>query len=451
MNKLYWRIMLSLSIIISATLWASESSSSNPSPTPENAAISLNFQNIDVRAALQLLADFGGVNMIVDDSVKGNIALHMKKIPWQDALQIILTTHHLEAQMIHGVMMITPVSATPDSQTIDTENSIDNPTAPIPELTTTLIVLKYANAEELTKTLQNNKNTLLSANGHMIPDKRTNTILIQDTPESIAMLQPLIQALDTPVRQVSIEARIVTVNRDFERNLGIAFGVSQPNHLSGTLEGANALAGGTAASSVPITQRLNVDFSAESTLGATPISLGLALAKLNHGILLDLELSALESEGEGKIIASPRLVTANQQPALIESGEEIPYQETSLSGGTSVAFKKAVLRLKVTPQITINNKIMMALTVNQDMPNGILVNGVPELTTKEIQTHVLVSDGETLVLGGIYRQDKIHSTNRIPFLSQLPGIGSIFQQKTDRINTEELLIFITPRIMKETV
>lgn len=401
---------------------------------PPNTPISLNFQDIPVRTALQLLAHFGQVDIIVNDSVNGHIALHLNNIPWREALNIVLKTHGLEARRIDDVLFIA---------SIDEMANWDKTT----DLAIDTIVLKYAAAEDIAKMISQKNQTLLSPRGDISVDKRTNALIIQDTPKNIARIQHLLPSLDVPVQQVLIEARIITVNRDFEKNLGIQFGLSKENHLSGTLDGANSLAGGTTASAVPVTERLNVDFAAAPSSGATPASIGLALAKLGGGILLDLELSALESEGEGKIIASPRLVTANLQSAFIESGEEIPYQESTSSGATSVTFKKAVLRLKVTPKITANRKIMMDLAVNQDTPSGTLVNGVPELLTKEIQTSVMVDDGQTLVLGGIYRQDKSHSTQRVPFLSQIPGIGSLFEQQTDIIDTEELLIFITPKIM----
>lgn len=404
--------------------------------------ISLDFQDISVRSALQLLADFGKKNIIVNDSVTGNMTLHLKHVPWKEAFNIILETRGLDSRTINGVIFVAPAD-----EILKRDKTLEE----LAPLSIETILIQYGKAEEVAKTLKNSQNSLLSPKGNMSVDKRINAILIQDTVEKIQTVKEIITSLDKPVRQVLIEARIVSVNRDFEKDLGIQFGVSKENHFSGTLDGANQMVNGTTASGVPVTDRLNLDFAATSMSGATPASIGLALAKLGGGILLDLELSALESEGEGKVISSPRLVTANQQSAFIESGDEIPYQETTYSGATAVSFKKAVLRLKVTPQITPNDKIMMALIINQDMPNGILINGVPEVTTKEIQTNVVVNNGQTLVLGGIYRQDKTHTTERVPFLSNLPGIGSIFQKKTDKIAYEELLIFITPKIINEEI
>lgn len=407
--------------------------------------ISLNFQNIPVRSALQILADFGHVDIIINDSVSGNMTLNIKHMAWQGAFNIILKTRGLDSRIIDGVIFVAPAEEMIQWDKTAEENHTAQQ-ALIP-LEMEAVQIKEVEAEELMKTLKNSESFLLSERGHISVDKRTNSLFIQDIPEKILLVKEVIQSLDKPIKQVLIEARIVTVNRDFEKDLGIKFGISDDN-MSGTLEGANEWVSGTTPS---VTDRLNLDFGAASTLGYAPASVGIALAKLGGGILLDLELSALESEGEGKVISSPRLITSNQQPAFIESGDEIPYQESTSSGATAVIFKKAVLRLKVTPQITTNGKVMMALNINQDMPNGILVNGVPEVTTKEIQTHVLVNNGQTLVLGGIYRRDKSHSVQRIPFLSEIPGIGSIFQKKTDKIIYEELLIFITPKIIKESV
>ena len=414
--------------------------------TENSQYVSFNFQDVPVRSAIQLLANFGHVNVVINDSVKGNMTLHIQQMPWKEALNIVLKVRGLEARAVDGVMFIAPMEEIMQLDEMEQKRR-ETMEAQIP-LSIESIFVRYADVNELMKTLTTSNSSFLSVRGHMNVDKRTNTLLIQDIPEKIETIKQVIKMLDTPVRQVLIEARIVTVNRNFEKDLGIQFGMSQEDmNISGSLEAANDLANGTTSS---ITDRLNVDFSAVSSLGSSPGSIAIALAKLGGGIMLDLELSALESEGEGKVISRPRLVTANQKPAFIESGEEIPYQESTSSGATAVSFKKAVLRLKVTPKITPNNKVMMELVINQDMPNGVLVNGVPEVMTKEIQTNVVVQNRQTIVLGGIYRQDKSHSVERIPFLSDVPGIGSIFQKKTDKITYEELLIFITPKIIDES-
>jgi type IV pilus assembly protein PilQ len=309
-----------------------------------------------------------------------------------------------------------------------------------------LIHLKYAKATELAAMLKDKSNTLLSEQGAFNIDPRTNTLWLQDTAARIRVIHALIEQLDVPTKQVIIEARIVNINKNCAEDLGVRFGISKSTYLSGTLMGVNRAAQGDILTSIPIPERLNIDLSA-IPLDASPASVGIALAKLSEHVLLDLELSALESEGQAKIVASPKLVATNQQPAVIESGEDIPYQEAMRSGATAVAFKKAVLRLKVTPQITPDGKLLMDLAINQDSDSGRRVQGVPIILTKLIETSVLVNNGQTIVLGGIYKQDRNNAISRVPFLGSLPIIGYLFSRKQVRIRNEELLIFITPRIM----
>ena len=249
-----------------------------------------------------------------------------------------------------------------------------------------------------------------------------------------------------PIKQVLIEARIVNVTKDFARDLGIRFGIARPAYYDDNSKDINQIENLTTDNNTRLAERLNLDLVA-APISASPASVGIALAKLGSGILLDLELSALESEGRGEIISSPRLITANQQEATIESGEEIPYQETTANGATAVSFKKAVLSLKVTPQITPDGKVLMNLHINQDLPSLRIFNGVPSILTKEIQTTVLLNNGQTIVLGGIYKQDKYNAINRVPFLGNLPVVGALFRNQSTTIRNEELLIFITPRII----
>lgn len=315
-----------------------------------------------------------------------------------------------------------------------------------------LIQINYAKATDLAILIKDKQNSLLSEKGKVSVDTRTNTIWIQDSGTKIDEVRDLIKQLDVPVKQVLIEARIVEVTKDFAQDLGIRWGVSKPPHLSGTLAGANQLEQGVApANVVPFTDRLNLDLVAAPVTGAVPASVGIALAQLGDNILLDLELSALESEGLAELISSPRLITANQQPAVIDSGQEIPYQEATSSGATAVAFKKAVLSLKVTPQITPDSKILMELKINQDTASPQLFNGVPAILTKEIQTNVLVSNGQTIVLGGIYQQDKSKTITRVPFFGQLPVVGNLFKNTQIALKNDELLIFITPKIITNSL
>lgn len=406
--------------------------------------ISLNFQDIQVRAVLQLLAEFTGINIVVSNRVEGNITLRLNEVPWDQALNIILTTQGLDKRQVGNVILIdkTDVFVNRENEELQAIQAAKK-LAPI---RSELIQINYAKAADIATMLKDKENSLLSERGALSVDTRTNTIWLQDTGPQIEEIRQLIKQLDVPVKQVSIEARIVNVTKDCAEDIGVRFGVSKPTHLSGTLEGANDLAEGTAPADVPIAQRLNVDLGA-LPVSADPASIGIALAKLGNGVLLDLELSALESEGRAEIIASPRLMTTNQQAALIESGEDIPYQESTSSGATAVAFKKAVLSLRVTPQITPDGRLLMDLQINQDSDSGRRVQGVPIILTKAIETNVLVDNGQTIVLGGIYRQDKNNSITRVPFLGKLPVVGNLFSRSQAKTNNEELLIFITPRII----
>lgn len=399
--------------------------------------ISLNFQNISIRAVLQIIADFSHKNIIVSDKVQGNITLRLNKIPWEQALDIILSTHGLEQRQSNNVILI------------DTKASLQRVNKQhLEPVISELVQINYAKAADLANMVKDKQNSLLSATGKVSVDVRTNSIWIQDKKAKIRQVRQLIRRLDVPVKQVLIEARIVEVAKDCTRDLGIRWGVSKPGLLSGTLAGVNQMEQGIAPAQVtPYAQRLNLDLVAAPIAGITPASVGFALAKLSDNILLDLELSALESEGRAELISSPRLITTNQHPAVINSGQEIPYQESTSSGATAVSFKKAVLSLKVIPQITPDNQILMELKINQDTASTQLFNGVPAILTKEIKTNVLVNNGQTIVLGGIYQQDKNKTMTRIPFLGQLPVIGGLFRNTQVTLKNDELLIFITPKII----
>ena len=413
--------------------------------------ISLNFQNINIRAVLQLLADFTGINMVVSDKVQGDITLRLNDTPWDQALDIILTTQGLDKRKTGNVMLIDTKASLDkmEEDELKSQQTIEK----LEPIRSDLIQINYAKASDIAILIKDKQNSLLSPRGKISVDARTNTLWIQDTGLKIEEVRELIKQLDVAVKQVQIEARIVEVNKDFSQDLGIRWGVSKPTHLSGTLEGANQLQlpqGIANPANVPIAQRLNLDLVAAPNT-AIPASVGIALAKLGDNILLDLELSALESQGQAELISSPSVITTNQQAAIIESGKEIPYQESTSSGATAVAFKKAVLSLKVTPQITPDNKILMDLQINQDADSGERVLGVPIILTKQIQTNVLVNNGQTIVLGGIYKQDKNKAIKRIPFLGELPVVGILFSNKQIRLNNEELLIFITPRIITNSL
>ncbi len=410
----------------------------------KNDRISLNFQDIQVRAVLQLIADFTGINIVVSEAVKGSITLHLHDVPWEHALQTILTLQGLDKRQVGNVILVDQAAAIAERahKSLHKQNLVQQ----FQPLQADLLQINYANAAELANMLSDKTNSLLSQRGTVAVDRRTNTLWLKDTPAQLHMLKSFIKRLDIPVKQVEIEARIVNMNKQCATDMGARFGITHSVYLSGTLEGANQIAQGASPSNAPLPQRLNLDLGA-MPIDANPASIGIALAKLGNHALLDMELSALESEGQANVIARPKLVTTNQQAAVIESGEDIPYQEAMPSGATSVSFKKVVLRLKVTPQITPDGKLLMNLVINQDSDSARRVQGVPVILTKSIKTSVLVNNGETVVLGGIYKQDKNNSMVRVPFLGHLPVVGYLFSRKETRIRNEELLIFITPRIM----
>lgn len=408
--------------------------------------ISLNFQDIQIRAVLQLLADFTGINMVVSDEVSGNITLRLNEVPWDQALDIILSTQGLDKRRRGNVMLIGQKASIEKREKAELESIKQLET--LAPLRSELIQINYAKADEIANLISSKDTSLLSDRGKLSVDARTNAIWIQDTLKNIDEIRQLIAKLDVPVKQVLIEARIVTIRTGCSEDLGIRWGVSRPTHLSGTLLAANEMAQGVEPAEVgPLDpRRLNLDLAAVPVNG-NPASIGIALARLGNNILLDLELSALESEEKAEIVASPRLMTTNQKMAVIESGQDIPYQQATSSGATAVAFKKAVLSLKVTPQITPDDRLVMELQINQDADSGERVQEVPIILTRSINTNVLVDNGQTIVLGGIYQKDKSNTVRRVPFLGQLPVLGNLFRSKSIRESNQELLIFITPKII----
>lgn len=411
--------------------------------------ISLNFQDIKVRAVLQLLADFTKLNIVVSDSVAGNITLRLNRVPWDQALDIILRTRGLDKRQFGSVILVAP--ATEIASQEKAELKAQRETDELEPLTSDLVQVNYAKATTLASLMKDKTNSLLSARGNVSVDERTNTLWVQDIPARVQEVKALVHKLDVPVRQVLIEARVVNIQRNYERDLGVRFGISNRHNLSGTLEGAETLRStGSPATGDNLNQRLNVNLPAVFPQTQVP-SIGLALARLGSNTFLDLELSALEAEDNANVISSPRLTTANQQAALIESGEEVPFQEATASGATAITFKKAVLSLKVTPQITPDNKIVLTLEVNQDtVSDSTSAGGVPIIDTNKIQTNVLVDNGETIVLGGIYAQNTQHNIKRIPFLGSIPGIGALFRTRQSIDDRSELLIFVTPRIVEKS-
>ena len=415
--------------------------------------LSLNFQNIEVRAVLQLIADFTGINMVTSDTVSGNLTLRLKNVPWDQALDIVLKTKGLAKRVSGNVMLIAPTEEIAAREKLELEAS--KQIVELAPLINETIQVNYAKASELAALIKSKDKSFMSARGSVNIDQRTNKLLVQDTADNVDLIIALVQELDIPIRQVLIESRIVLATNQFTRELGVKFGISsETTSGSRNIATSGSLNQASSAAQTPgyvptLNDRLNVNLPAVSS---TAGSIGLAIAKLPFGTLLDLELSAAQSEGKSETVSSPKVITANQQEAVIESGQEVPYQEASSSGATSTSFKKAVLSLKVTPQITPDDRIIMDLAVNKDAPDfGNLVNGVPPINTQNVETQVLVDNGETVVLGGVYEQTKTKSINRVPFFGDLPLVGVLFRSKTETNDKQELLIFVTPKLLKEDI
>lgn len=413
-------------LALSLALWLSMAQAS-----PTDPAINLDFNQVPVKDLLLNLARFSHQNVLIDPHIDGQMSVHIDHLPWSDVLQSIAQAQNLSIQRIHAVTYIEPMSA---RQTFEQNQTVQQQR----------IALAYTKADEVLAILKS-ESQLLSNRGSIRADLRTNSLLIEDIPVQLAKVRQMINALDIEAPQIRIEARLVTIDIHHERDLGLRFGLSSSHHLSGTLAGANQ-AQLNSISQVPVEQRLNFNMPAQTSTGSAA-SMGLAMASLADGYYLDLELSALEAQGIGKIIASPNLMVINQQTATIEAGEEVPYQEKTSSGATNVAFKKAVLSLQVTPQIIHQQQILLTLKINQDRVSDIEVNGVPAIDTREITTQILAGNRQTIVLGGIYETDNQHATQRIPFISDLPWIGQLFTHQHDLFQKRELLIFIRPTLV----
>ncbi|AVP95113.1 type IV pilus secretin PilQ [Aeromonas rivipollensis] len=417
--------------------------------------ISLNFQDIPVRTVLQIIADFNNLNLVTTDSVSGNITLRLDGVPWEQALDIILKVRGLDKRLDNNILLVAPAEeiAAREKQQLESRNQV----ADLAPLYTEYLQINYAKASEVAALLSSDSTKLLSPRGAVSVDERTNVLVVKDTADVIGNVKRMLDILDIPVKQVVIEARMVTIDDGFDEALGVRWGVTKTdghgNGTSGTIEGNDGSGnnGSTSAITRPdIEDRLNVNLPVTNAAG----TLAFQVARLANGTLLDLELSALEKESKAEIIASPRVTTANQKPALIEQGTEIPYVESSSSGATSVTFKKAVLSLKVTPQITPDNRVILDLTVTQDTKGETVPTGTGDavsINAQSITTQVLVNNGETLVLGGIYQQTIKSDVSKVPLLGDIPGLGYLFKKTTSENKKRELLIFVTPRIVTDAL
>lgn len=420
--------------------------------------ISLSFQSVDIRSLLQIIADVAGTNMVVSDSVSGEIAIRLQNVPWDQALDIILRTKGLGMRQEGNVMLVAPLTEIAERDKVELEAQKQQ--TELSPLRTELLQVNYAKAADVAALLKAGDASILSDRGSVNIDERTNALLIRDTRETIESVRALIAKLDIPVKQVLIESRIVIANNDYSRELGARFGVSAVgrngnNGLISTSGSAQAndgrvqdfLNNGFPVGVGNLNDRFNVSLPASNNAGR------IALAVLGSDYLVDLELSALQAEGRGEVVSSPRVLTANAKQASIEQGVEIPYQQSSSSGATNIQFKKAVLSLTVTPQITPDNRVIMDLAVTQDNVGEIVPTGdggsAPAINTREVNTQALVDNGATVVLGGIFVQENRNDVSKVPFLGDIPILGAAFRNRLTVNNKDELLIFVTPKILEE--
>ena len=421
--------------------------------------LSLNFQNVEVRAVLQVIADFTGLNVITSDTVGGSLTLRLKDVPWDQALDIILQSKGLDMRKTGNVVWIAPRDelATREKLALEARSQI----ADLEPLRTESMQVNYQKAADFQTLLSDPKQRILSKRGSAVVDVRTNTVFVQDTATRLEEVRKLLKQIDIPVRQVMIESRIVEANDTFSRNLGARLGFNDRTGQGfrvGSGNGVNALAGGSLsttgfttgqiATQPQFNESLFVNLPAQGLSGANPGVFSFLLFNDKSTKFLNLELSALQADGKGKIISSPRVITADKIEATIEQGTELPYQQATSSGATSVSFRKATLSLKVKPQITPDDNVIMNLKVNKDSVGQNTLSG-PSIDTKQVATEVLVENGGTVVIGGIYTQDERSTTTKVPVLGDLPYVGFLFKNNQRVDDRRELLIFISPKILKD--
>lgn len=430
--------------------------------------LSLNFQDIEVRSVLQLIADFTSLNLVASDTVSGRITLRLQNVPWDQALDLILKTKGLDKRTVGNVMLVAPADEIAARERLEIESQTQS--EQIAPLRTEFIQVNYAKAADIQSLIssgtagagsESGTNSLLSPRGSASVDARTNMLVVQDTAKKIDEIRELIAKLDVPVKQVMIEARIVLADSSFAKELGVKWGVAHDNFRSNK----RLMAGGstttlddlrkvdidttTGLRTYEITKPkdLAVDLGIDKA-GASSLALGIMDS---DNIVLDLELSALQSDGHGEVIATPRVLTADKQKARVATGKQIPYQESTSSGATSVKFVNAELSLEVTPSITPDGRINMELFVNNDSLGEVLANGAVTINTNRVTTNILVDDGQTVVLGGIFKESSNKGVIKTPVLGDIPYLGRLFKQEIKRSDKVELLIFVTPRLMTDTV
>ena len=443
--------------------------------------ISLNFQNIEVRAVLQLIADFTELNLVASDTVSGSITLRLQNVPWDQALELVLKTKGLDSRQIGNVLMVAPAQeiAERERQEIESNKQI----AELAPLQSEFIRIRYAKASDVVALFEAGSEeggSLVSERGSVVVDERTNSIIVTDTAAKLAEIRTLVDRVDIPIRQVMIEARIVIAQTNLDEELGIEWGGGYINtdngnvvSVSGSREqvvsfNEDTVAGQTPTLTYPIKGGQQAgggggqQQQGQQGLGAAMVDLGLttatsgfAIGFTSNDLFLTAELSALEASGQGEVVSQPKIITGDKQQATIKSGTEVPYQEGAASGATTVAFKEAVLKLEVTPNITPDDRILLDLVVNQDSVGEFVPSGtgglIPTIDTTELTTQVLVGNGETVVLGGVFKTEEITQVQKVPFLGDIPYLGTLFKSTANKSSKNETLIFITPRILSEAL
>ena len=415
--------------------------------------LSLNFQDIEVRKVLNLIADFTNLNLVASDTVGGNITLRLQDVPWDQALDLVLRTKGLDKRQVGNVLLVAPAEEIAAREQLELENQ--RAAQELAPLRTEFIQVQYSKAADIAGLLTGNSITgaaeagdssvLLTARGSVAVDERTNTLIVQDTAAKLQEVRDLMQVLDVPVRQVMIEARIVTAESSFSERIGVRWGAFASDNLGNSGIGASIGSGFDDGALGTATQGLNVDLvPAGAQKGA--FSLGLAA----NDVQLNLELNALEAEGRGEVVAQPKIVTADQSPASIQQGAQIPYSTVS-DGGTNVQFQNAVLSLDVTPQITPDGNVIMELAIAQDSVGGTTSDGQIIIDTRKLNTTVLVGDGETIVLGGVFEETNNNDVEKVPVLGDLPLLGKLFRNKVVIEDKKELLVFITPKLINDAL
>ena len=420
--------------------------------------ISLNFQSIEVRAVLQLIADFTELNLVASDSVTGSITLRLQNVPWDQALDLVLKTRGLDSRQIGNVLMVAPAQeiAERERQEIEANKQL----AELAPLQSEFIRIRYAKAIDVVELFEAGSEeggSLISERGSVVVDERTNSIVVTDTAAKLSEIRDLIEKVDIPIRQVLIEARIVKARTGIDEQLGIRWG---GGYLNASGDKFTSVAGDTASVTSLNNQLIGggqVDMPTAPfvDLGAPDANTGFAVGFTSTDLFLTAELSALEASGEGEVVSQPKVITGDKQKAVIKSGQEVPYQEGAASGATTTAFKEAVLKLDVTPNITPDDRVLLDLVVNQDSVGEFVPSGngglIPTIDTTELTTQVLVGNGETVVLGGVFENEESVTVEKVPLLGDIPYVGRLFKSTANRQEKTETLIFITPRILSEAL